>query len=473
MKNRQLIAALLSAVLVLALAFQPVPAFAAPATEDGAKSYPDYDGYLFKISGRGGTKGFPDLLKEAEHVFDQIYWIEDKSILDKLNTKGGIEFVEPNYYVTLFEDSRSSNGWPYDALAVSYPAGYSLTGNGIRIGVIDSGCDLSNADLQNARILEGYDYLEESTEMSDSVYHGTKVIQVIAGDNNSLGMTGIAPEAEIVPLKCFSSSSGGTVRILAQAMRDAVDVYGCDIINMSWGLGTKSSTLYEAVQYVFNRGTLLVAAAGNVTNSYPQGTKIYPAYYDEVISVSAINSGYSVLSTSQMNDGVNICAPGGSVPFVLADGSLSSDSGTSFAAPCIAAVVALVRQLQPAMDLYMFLSAFETRAQDLGEEGYDTAYGYGLPRLDDLIGEKWSYYGLEEIEEVNYPRILGWCVNPAGGRVFVGGTAESGQMTAVHYAGDGSGAFPFEAVITEVSREVTVFYLNSDNSVQCACDRFE
>ncbi len=473
MKNRKLIAALLSAVLVLALAFQPVPAFAAPATEDGAKSYPDYDGYLFKISGRGETKGFSDLLKEAEHVFDQIYWIEDKSILDKLNTKGGIEFVEPNYYVTLFDDSRSSNGWPYDAMTVSYPAGYALNGNGVRIGVIDSGCDLDNPDLQNAKILQGYDYVEDSTEMNDAVYHGTKVIQVIAGDNNALGMTGIAPSAEIVPLKCFSTSSGGTVRILAQAIIDAVDVYGCDIINMSWGLGTKSTTLYEAIEYAFNQGTLLVAAAGNVTNSYPQGTKIYPAYYGEVISVSAIGSDYTMLSTSQKNDGVNVCAPGGSIPFVNASGSQISDSGTSFAAPCVTAAVALLKQLQPAVDLDILLSVFEERALDLGDEGYDIAYGYGLLRMDDLIAEKWSYMGLEEIEEISYPRILGWSVNPSGGYVFVSGFTESGQMTAVRFAASGSGAFPFEAVITEISQEIRVFYLNSDYSVQCACDLLE
>ena len=130
----------------------------------------------------------------------------------------------------IYPEETAEHGWSYEAVAAGTAAAYGLTGSGVRIGLIDSGVDPDNPDLQNAVIGEGYDYILGTSEMCDDIHHGTSVAQVICGDANSLGVSGIAPDAEIIPLRCFSKSDGGDVMMLSQVIYDAVDVYHCDII---------------------------------------------------------------------------------------------------------------------------------------------------------------------------------------------------------------------------------------------------
>ena len=180
----------------------------------------EYDGFLVGMRERLDIHFFSEQHSELrsavlEQVINGIYWVNSLQVVQELKRLGLIEFFEPNYYVTLFDDSgNNSNGWPYDTLMVEYADSYNLKGSGVRIGIIDSGVDSSNPDLQNANLQQGYNYVEENTDTRDDVSHGTKVTQVICGDHNGLGIGGIAPNTEIIPLKCFSSSGGGTIRII-------------------------------------------------------------------------------------------------------------------------------------------------------------------------------------------------------------------------------------------------------------------
>ncbi|MBQ9664257.1 MAG: S8 family serine peptidase [Oscillospiraceae bacterium] len=254
---------------------------------------------------------------------------------------------------------------------------------------------------------------------------------MICGDHNGVGISGIAPDVEVVPLKCFSSSGGGTVKILAPAIQAAVETYQCDIINMSWGLSSNSQTLYSALRSAYDAGVILVAAAGNVNNTYPQGTKIYPAAYNEVISVTAVNASLQILSSSQRNDQVSFCAPGGNVPFVDQSGNISSDSGISFAAPCVTAEIAILRQLAPNLDRDVMMELMEDRAMDLGDSGYDTAYGYGLLPLDNLIGQHWVRFDTTESDGGIYWSVFGWTLHHGGSRALLTALSDTGQMLGV------------------------------------------
>ena len=388
------------------------------------------DGWDIQLFSKGSS-----WLREIvpEPVIDGIYWVESLQVVQELKKLGVIEFFEPNYYATLFDDSGdNSNGWPYEVLTAAYAGSYGLNGSGIRIGIIDSGVDPNNPDLQNAKLLQGHNYIQDSTDTSDDVYHGTKVTQVICGDHNGLGLGGIAADSEIVPLKCFSALGEGTVKILAEAIAAAANDYQCDIINMSWGLGNNSKTLYDALQKAYEAGVTLVAAAGNVTSSYPQGSKIYPAAYPEVISVSAVNSSLEVLSSSQRNDQVFVCAPGGGVPFVDEGGNITYDSGTSFACPFVTAEIAVLQELDPALDRETIRNLMVERAVDLGDSGYDTAYGHGLLPLDKLIGQHWSRFYTVESDGQSKCGVSGWTLNHGGSRALFAAYDGSGKMMEFH-----------------------------------------
>lgn len=442
----------------------------------------EYDGFLVGLSEEQTVHLFSDMEALAlEPVSDTVYWVQDWEDVERLSSIVPVTYVEPNYIATLFDEESEQPtpvtiGWPYEAVSAGYAAQHDLTGQGVRIAIIDSGVDLNNSDLQNAAIGEGYDYILQTSQMCDTVYHGTKIAQIISGDQNNAGLAGIAPSTEIIPLRCFSATSGGTVKMLAQAIYDAVDIYQCDIINMSWGLNVNSETLKTAVDYAYEAGTILVAAAGNVSSRYPQGTKMYPASYDEVISVSSVDAALSPSATSQANECVFLCAPGENIPFVDADGAIVQDSGTSFSSPCVAAGIALLLQLAPTMDSEAVFSILEERAVDLGDEGIDTAYGHGLLRLDALIGQTWNWMPTpKEGEEAQvFPRLLGWCVNSGGSQVLLGSYNQDGQMTDIQLMSSSTDILSFDVILSGAgTASCLVTYLNNKYEVLTGCDRYE
>ena len=468
------------AVLFLAVSAASMVFASESNSEEGG-----FDGYLFELSEpspiysfffKGKVSEAKNIVEnESEHIHDDIYWVKEKEDISALEKMGMVSYYEPNYYVTLFDGGDSnagSNGWPYDLLNAAYANDWDINGRGVRVGVIDSGVDLANPNLQNANIEEGFDYIEGTSRIVDDIYHGTNVIQVIAGDNNSVGVTGISRGASIVPLKCFSKSSPGTVRYVVGAIYGAVDQYDCDIINMSWGLGSNSESLHNAVRYADSAGVIMVAAHGNVSSDYPQGTPMYPACYEEVLSVSAINASCAILSTSQTGNGVTVCAPGGKIPFVSESGTVTYSSGTSFAAPCITSEVALLLQLSPSMRRGAVTGLFSERAADLGDEGYDGTFGYGLPQIDKIIGLTWSAYKCFE-EGSERIKVYGWFVSEDAGNVIIASYNSAGRMEEIRMAEGSGDGFSFEEILSgQGVDELSVYYLDSEMSPVSGSDHY-
>lgn len=346
-----------------------------------------YDGYLVKL-----TENAPvPLSAEWEYVLPGVYWLEDDVLAEDLVDHGIAEYAEPNYQVMLLdtEENTPAPVWAYTAMQASASADIGLTGKGVRIAVIDSGVDTENPNLEQAIIAEGYDYTQNSSEMTDSVGHGTYVTQMIAGDGDEGMMQGIAPGATIVPLRCFDGRTTD-IKKLVQAIEDAAnpEKYDCDIINMSWGETANSAILAEALQKAHDAGVHLVAAAGNVQAGLPQGSVLYPAALDTVIGVGAVCEDKTVSGTSQQSTAVDLCAPGHGIPACSIYGVQTSISGTSFSSPCVASVLALLLEAAPDM-----LPAFATEllyqsAEDLGDAGRDNAYGHGFANVGALFTRK-------------------------------------------------------------------------------------
>ena len=113
------------------------------------------------------------------------------------------------------------------------------------------------------------------------------------------------PKVRLVPLKCFDDKTTN-VSVICKAIYGAVDDFGCDVINMSFGLMEDSIALKEAIDYAAGKGVIIVAAVGN------DGTEelCYPAAYDNVIGVGSVDKNEGVSSVSQHNKSVFITAPG-------------------------------------------------------------------------------------------------------------------------------------------------------------------
>ena len=136
---------------------------------------------------------------------------------------------------------------------------------------------------------------------------------------------------------------------LAQILRDAVDIYGCQVINISAGLKEDNETLKAAVEYVQKRGALLVASAGN--DYVENGTvNYYPAAYDSVLAVGALNADETEIADfSQRGNWVDIYAPGQNISVKTLSGASKTGDGTSYAAARVSGEAAVLWKNHPDM----------------------------------------------------------------------------------------------------------------------------
>lgn len=352
------------------------------------KVHADSSGYLIKFQEGYHPNIYEYNLKEV-NVDRGIY--SANNLEDLKPIEDYIEYTSQNSMVTLIEGEETISPFslPEDELyseqwqlqLINADAGWKLEtyGNDIKVAVIDSGC-YEHEDLKN-NLLEGKNYLTGTTDVTDNNGHGTHVSGIIAAEMNDIGIVGVAPKAKIVPLKCFDPSHDTYVEDILDAIYDAVDVYGCKIINMSWGLKNDDPFLQEAIDYADSKGIILIAAVGN----YGSTTKYYPATYENVIGVSSVGIEKNKSSFAQYNKSVLVTASGEKVKSTYKDGSYQVLQGTSQAAPMVSGLAAVALSMDENLTSEEFRQLLVETAEDLGEEDYDVKFGYGLVNEDALI----------------------------------------------------------------------------------------
>lgn len=246
------------------------------------------------------------------------------------------------------------------------------TGAGMSVAVVDSGVDAAHPQLRG-RVAPGRDFLYGAkTADSDCVGHGTGVASLIAGAVAAdVGFAGLAPGARIVPVRVSEQlrlddgqSRGRTVSAgdFAKAIRYAADS-GATVMNLSVYFFTDDRGVRDAIAYARSKDIVIVAAVGNAHNAADGATDPvpYPAAYDGVVGVGAVDEAGVRAPESQVGPFVDLVAPGVNVTMAA---NRSRDhwvaQGTSFAAPQVAATAALVRARWPQ------LSADEVVARLLG-----------------------------------------------------------------------------------------------------------
>jgi type VII secretion-associated serine protease mycosin len=271
----------------------------------------------------------------------------------------------------------------YGLAKIKAPSAWArATGAGVTVAVIDTGVDAEHPDLAG-KVLTGYDVLKGTAGgTTDGNGHGTHVAGIIgAVTGNGAGVAGVAPDAEILPVRVFGSDGAGFMSDVAEGIVWAAD-HGADVINLSLGSPSKLTALTEAVTYARNKGATVVAAAGN---ERADGSPVsYPAADAGVIAVAATDANDRVTKFSNAGSYVDLAAPGSAVlstyPTALTGGEYAAMSGTSMASPQVAGVVALLEGYRAALTPYQIEAILKASAVDLGKAGFDNDHGYG--RID-------------------------------------------------------------------------------------------
>ncbi|MBB6350653.1 type VII secretion-associated serine protease mycosin [Nonomuraea muscovyensis] len=215
-------------------------------------------------------------------------------------------------------------------------------GEGITVAVIDSGLDLRHPSLAGA-VIKQVDLTR--TGHRDCMGHGTATAGIIAGRYlQGVPFHGVAPAARLISYK-QTNEKEGDVATLAEGIVKAAEA-DVDVINVS-AQATDQPDLKAAVQYALSRDIVIVAAAGNVDNG-GVSSPAYPAAYEGVLSVGSASPGGSLSTFSNTGSRVGVVAPGEKITSTWTGRSFRADlEGTSFAAPYVAGVAALVRARHP------------------------------------------------------------------------------------------------------------------------------
>ncbi|MCW2668055.1 MAG: peptidase [Frankiales bacterium] len=308
---------------------------------------------------------------------------------------------------------------------LQFDKAWSVTqGDGVVVGVIDSGVDAAHPDLAG-RVLKGATFLgagyTSHQGQTDVAGHGTHVAGIVAASPHSpTGVSGGAPAARILPVRVLDDEGSGWGSDVARGIVWAVD-HGAQVLNLSFGSTTPSRAVQAAVAHARARGVLVVAAGGNDGRDGPIS---YPATYPGVLSVGAVDPGDAVVPFSTTNPYIGIAAPGESVlstvPVKVDPSRLAERSGTSMAAPYVAAAAALVLAARPTLTGAEVAARLQETAQDLGPLGRDDMYGAGLldparalgvfaPALPPRLG---SPSGLQFSEQADGSTVLSWTPVP-------------------------------------------------------------
>ncbi|MFB5265259.1 S8 family peptidase [Paenibacillus enshidis] len=249
----------------------------------------------------------------------------------------------------IVEQLEAVNEVPAGVELIQAPEVWDKTkGKGIKIAILDTGCEITHPDLQG-RIVGGKNFTHDdggdSANYTDYNGHGTHVAGTIAAVQNGSGVVGVAPEAELLIVKVLDKDGSGAYEWIIDGIYYAIEQQA-DIISMSLGGPEDVEELHTAIKKAVESNILVVCAAGNEGDGRDATDEFgYPGAYNEVISVGAVNFDRESSVFSNSNNEVDLVAPGEKILSTFLDGEYAALSGTSMATPHVSGALALIKGL--------------------------------------------------------------------------------------------------------------------------------
>lgn len=248
----------------------------------------------------------------------------------------------------------------------------------VKIGVIDTGITQKENIFDSKRIIDGKNYVSENDGTEDKVGHGTRVASLIIGTIDG-EISSPSKESQIVPLVYYSEYPSGValnggLEAICDAIYDAVDIYGCKVINISSGVPQENDELKKAVDYAEEKGVLIVSACGN------DGAAVYyPAAYDTVIGVGSYNDSSEPSDFSNVGNGIDFLFIGENIKAVSIKNANDYElvEGTSYSAALITAHAAAALEDYPKLLPHQIRYFMRISCDDMCDKGYDEKSGYG------------------------------------------------------------------------------------------------
>jgi subtilisin family serine protease len=263
-------------------------------------------------------------------------------------------------------------------------------GEGVTVAVIDSGCDLDHPDLVDSLLEDGKNFVNPNKKPDDDCGHGSHVASTIAAVNNGIGMVGLAPKTKILPIKALDGSGSGSISNIINAIIWAADYGSVDFITMSLGSPNGLPELESAINYANSKGCVIFCAAGN---SGENVDIMYPAKYEQTISIGAIDENLERTNFTCSGDSLDFLAPGHNILGCTPGGRYALMSGTSMSNPFAVGCASLLLSYNRKHKKYKlnsykdYIEIFKSSAINLSNSKYNNKkyQGYGVINPGPLL----------------------------------------------------------------------------------------
>lgn len=314
------------------------------------------------------------ILNEIDLTVLQVPPDELAQIANALADSELIEGVHRNY---IYQTQQTANDpfFPFQRhlalIGVENAWDITVGAQEIVIGIVDTGIQPDHPDLAE-RIVDGWNFFEQTDDYADVAGHGTRVAGVVAAvSNNATGVAGVTWNCPILAIRVTNDLGGATSRDIAAGILWAVG-HGARVINVSFAPLWSNSIVRAAARQAFHRGALVVISAGN------GGGRTTSRGYREALFVGAVDELQDHATFSDRGPFVDVVAPGTSIRTTSLGSTYGRPSGTSFAAPIVAGVVALAWSANPDLRPTTIVDAVIDNAIDLGSALKDDLFGHGF-----------------------------------------------------------------------------------------------